>query len=230
VILLTLVIAAPSKDFLVLGADSRGVLDSGDARIEINILKKLIPVTKHVAILMYGGAEEATQLIEKYKSNLEKNEKTIDGVSLVAEDFCKFCRDEERKLVGLPFYEENIEYFGFLVCGMDKIGESFSKPLIYILSNYNGFRLGLCRPYAIQGKPIIGLYRFSKYFHEDMTANELCQLVAQSIYDTMCIDGDVGGQINIAIIDSDGMRELSDPDVNKLYETWQLTKLRRIME
>ena len=227
---MTLVIAAPSEDFLVLGADSRGVLDSGDARIEINILKKIVPVTEHVAILMYGGAEEASQLVEKYKSILEKDEEKIDGVTLVAENFCEFCREEERKLVGMPHYEENVTYFGFLVCGMDKIGERFSKPLIYILSNYNGFRLGLCRPYAIQGKPIIGLYLFSKNYNADMTVDELCRLVAQSIYDTMCIDGDVGGQINIALIDSDGMRELSNPDVKKLYETWQMRDLRRIME
>lgn len=229
-IFVTLVIAAPGKDFMVLGADSTGVIDSVGARIEISILRKLIPVSKYTAILMYGGSEAANQLVEKYKASIEKEGKKLEEVSLISEDFCEFCREEEKKLLGVPKHPESFTYFGFLVCGLDKIGEKFSKPMIYHLTNYDGFRLGLCKPYAIEGKPIIGLYLFAKNYREDMTVDELCKLVARSIYDTMCIDSDVGGKIRIAVIDSDGLRELPDSDVTDSYETWQLRKLRRIME
>jgi len=224
---MTLVIAAPGKDFVVLGADSRGVIQTETARVEINTMKKLIPITKYTAILMYGASEEGNQLVEKYKTTIKKD---LEEATAVAEDFCEFCREEERKLADVPKHPNAWSWFGFIVCGLNKIGDKYSAPLLYNLHNLNGFRLGLCKPYAIKGKPLIAYYLFAKEYRDDMTVDELCKLVAQSIYDTLCIDGDVGGSIKLAIIDADGLREISDSDTRDYIETWQLKDLRRIME
>ena len=118
--------------------------------------------------------------------------------------------------------------FGFLVSGL-KIKNGNVTPLIYNLRNLTGFRLGLCKPYAIYGKPLIAHYLFSMHYRDDMSIDDLCKLVAQSIYDTKQIDGDVGGLIRMTIIDSDGTREIPDSDVNAYFETWDLRNLKMIV-
>jgi len=224
---MTLVIAAPGKDFVVLGADSRGVVEAGGTRVEINTLRKLTPITKYTAILMYGASEEGNQLVEKYKASIKSS---LEGVTSVAEDFCNFCREEEKKLADVPKHPEAWSLFGFIVCGLNKTDDKYTAPFLYNLHNANGFRLGLCKPFAIKGKPMIAYYLFAKGYRDDMTVNELCKLVAQSIYDTTRIDGDVGGPIRLAIIDSDGLREISDSDIRDYIETWELKDLKRIIE
>jgi 20S proteasome alpha/beta subunit len=102
--------------------------------------------------------------------------------------------------------------------------------LIYNLRNFDGFRLGLCKPFAIKGKPLIAYYLFARDYKEDMTWIEMCKLVAQSIYDTMQIDGDVGGSIRVIVIDPDGTREIPDADVQEYIETWAVRNLRRIIQ
>jgi 20S proteasome alpha/beta subunit len=222
---MTLVIAALGKDFVILGADSRGVVDVGNARAEINVYKKIIPVTKYVAIQVFGSSEEGSQLVEKYKEQINP---ILQSVDKVAEDFCKFCQKEEITLAKVPKDPNYRVSFGFLVSGI-KIKNKIVTPLIYAFHNLAGFRLGLCRPYAIRGKPLIAYYLFAKDYKDELTINELCELVAQSLYDTMQIDGDVGGQIRMAIIDADGLREIPDSDVNNYVETWDLRNLRKIM-
>jgi 20S proteasome alpha/beta subunit len=222
---MTLVIAAPGTDFVVLGADSRGVIEVGSGRAEINVYQKIIQITKYASIQMFGASEEGNQLVEKYKEQISPK---LQDVSSVAENFCKFCQDEERAIADVPKHPNSWVSFGFLVSGLKTKGDKFT-PLIYKLGNYNGFRLGLCKPYAIRGKPLIAYYLFSKDYRADMTINEMCKLVAQSLYDTMQIDGDVGGPIRMAIIDSDGTREIPDSDINTYFETWDLRNLRRII-
>lgn len=222
---MTLVIAALGRDFAILGADSRGVIDAGIGRAEINIYQKTVQITKYVSIQLYGDAEEGSQLVEKYKGQMKRKLKSVD---LVAEDFSRFCQNEERAIADVPKDPDYKISFGFLISGLNfKNGKG--TPQIYNMRNLTGFRLGRCKHFAVHGKPLIALYLFSMYYQNDMTINDLSKLVAQSIYDTMHIDGDVGGPIRISIIDSDGTRELSDADVNALVETWDLRNLKRIM-
>lgn len=221
---MTLVIAVPGKDFVVLGADSRGVIEVGSGRADLNNCQKIIQITKYVSFLMFGASEEGNQLVEKYKAQIDP---AIEDVKSVAEDFCKFCQEEERSLMDVPM-TDSVSNFGFLVCGL-RIKDGQVTPMLYTLRNGNGFRLGLCKPYAIKGKPMIAHYLFSKDFKDEMTVDEACKLVAQSIYDTMQIDGDVGGPIRITVIDSEGTRNIQDSDVQDYVETWTLRNLQKVM-
>jgi 20S proteasome alpha/beta subunit len=223
---MTLVIAAPGKDFVILGADSRGVADVGGGRAEINICRKIIQITKYTSILMYGASEAGNQLVEKYKDQIKPK---LQDVSSIAEDFCRFCQDEERAIADVPKHPDAWVSFGFLVCGI-KTKNKKTVPLIYNLRNFDGFRLGLCKPFAIRGKPLIAYFFFARDYREDMSFNEMSKLVAQSIYDTMQIDGDVGGSIRMVIIDSDGTREIPDSDVQNYIETWAVRNLQRIIQ
>ena len=224
---MTLVIAAPSKDFVVLGADSRGVIEVGSGRAEINTYRKIIQITKYASILLYGSAEVGNQLVEKYKDQIDPN---LEDVTSVAEDFCRFCQDEERAIADVPRHPDHSWVrFGFLICGI-KFKDGVPVPMIYNMHSLNGYRLGLCKPFALRGKPLIAYFCFSRDYRDDMSLQELCKLVAQSIYNTMQIDGDVGGSIRMSIIDSEGTRAISDRDVQNYIETWAVRNLQRIMQ
>jgi len=123
----TLVIAASGLDFMVLGADSRGTIqDESGNRVEINTVKKIIPVANHVAVLIYGQADESIYFAKRFKFL----NKTIDGVSRVAEKFAEFCRNEMQKVKDVPKHPDYFPMFGFIIAGLDpaKTGRGYTVP------------------------------------------------------------------------------------------------------
>ena len=216
---MTLVIAASGQNFMVLGADSRATIqDESGNRVEINTVKKIIPVAKHVAVLIYGEADESIYFVKRFKFL----NKSIDGVSKVAEKFAEFCRKEMQKVKDVPKHPQYFPMFGFIIAGLDpaKTGRGYSIPRSYTLKSYNGFMLGRPDPVAHGGKPFIALYHYNQLYNEEMSKDELVQYVAQCIYDTMAVDGDVGGRIRISIIDSDGMIDRPYQYVRRGIRQW----------
>jgi 20S proteasome alpha/beta subunit len=226
--LMTLVIAAHGTDFVVLGADSRATVESGGTRVEINIMEKITPMTKHVAILLSGEAEVGDRLVEKFKLSLRRQD---DGATLIAERLTEFCREDARQLAGVPTHPSYFPNFGFIIAGLDKRGSKYRVPRCYRLDSLSGFRLGLSRGFAVDGKPMIARYLFAKNFQWGMQLDELCRLVAQAMFDTMSIDGDVGGKIRMGRIDPTGYTEIPETDIKNEYITsWDVERLRRIVE
>ncbi len=201
-----------------MGTDSRGTIsDRGGTRVEINIIRKLMPVSNHVAIMLYGAANEGTYLVERFQSTLRSN---IDGATLIACKFADFCRKEARKVSGVP--AQYTPYFGFVVAGLDRQERKFTVPRCYSLDSGDGFWLGSYpQRYAVEGKSMIALYLFTTYYKEDMQLDELSRLVAGAISETGKIDGDVGGPIRIARIDSEGIKENLPEDVDGYIRDWQ---------
>jgi 20S proteasome alpha/beta subunit len=213
----TLVLAASGPDFIVVGADSRGTVDAG-ARSEINTMNKIVPVARHVVILFYGAADEALYLVKRFKYMY----KNIDGVSDVAEKFAEFCRDEARKVADVPRHPDDIPRFGFIIAGLDREGKGrvYKVPRSYSMRSTNGFMLGRPDPLGFGGKPFVALYLFSQRFGECKSRDDICEFVAQCIYDTMSVDGDVGGKIRISIIDSGGIINRPEASVRKGLRQW----------
>lgn len=215
---MTLVIAAKGKDFVVMGADSKGTFqDSSGNRVELNIQQKLIKINDRTGILLFGNKSyHAYYLIEKFKQGL-KNEKK--NVSDTAEALASFCRNETRKFSDIPSY--NPPDFGLIIAGIDRSASKIT-PKCYSLTSGGGFSLGVYNHgFGIEGKPIIATYLFAKKFAEEMELDDLIRLVAGSLHDTMNVDGDVGGNINIAIIDDSGLRNVRRMDVAKKIERWE---------
>lgn len=219
---MTLVVAASGSDFIILGTDSRGtIVEQGGTRVEVNIMKKLVPVSKHVAIMLYGAANEATYLIEQFQSEMRP---TLDGVTEVAKQFASFCRNEARLSADVP--RLNMPYFGFIVAGLDKKASKYI-PRAYSLRSTDGYCLGSYQKYALQGKPMIAYYIFSAYYDENLNMEEMRELVAVSINETRKIDGDVGGSIRMATIDLDGFREILNTDIEGYLREWEKNRLIR---
>src|SRR2546427_9578486 len=125
---MTLVIAAQGKEFLVLGADSRGTLQYTDgSRVELNIYQKLVSLNDYVALMMYGDMNAARYLVDKFQSERAKKEPTRSlGVTRIATDFAKLCRDELRDIPSNS--STNMPYFGYVIAGLDKQGTAHRVP------------------------------------------------------------------------------------------------------
>jgi 20S proteasome alpha/beta subunit len=224
---MTLVIACSGKDFVVMGADSRVTYrDVAGNSIGMNLMDKLIPVSKHVAILLSGEAGNADELVERFK--LKRRGK--DGVTNVADEFTEFCRQDARKAAGVPMHPNYFPDFSFIVAGLDKRGTKYVIPRFYTLDSLAGYRLGLSRLFEIQGKPLIARYLFCKEFEPDMIVDKLCRLVARALYDTAKIDGEVGGDLKMARIEADGYHSIPGKDIQSFIEPWELGRLKEIMK
>lgn len=213
---MTLVIAAQGKDFIILGTDSRGTIQDGaGTRVELNIMMKFARISKHVGVLMYGSGDQAQYILHKFQISLHGRNY---GASKIAEKLADLCIKEARKVIDVPTIA--FPQYGFLVAGLDKEDNEY-VPRCYSLYSATGFRLGMSKHgFILEGKPMIAYYLFAKSYNKDMNVSDLCELVAQTLYDTIKVDGDVGGKIRIAIIDSTGLREVPDGDVMTFIQKW----------
>src|SRR3989442_2612008 len=144
---MTLVIAALGQDFVVLGTDSRGTIDFGGNRVELNSMKKLVKISKHVGILMYGDAEYADYIIEEFKKTLRSKK---HNASEIAKNLADMCRKEGRRTIDVP--AKYLPLFGLVTAGLDKEGSTY-VPRCYVFTSATGFRLRIPKhAFALEGK------------------------------------------------------------------------------
>ena len=208
---MTLVIAAQGQDVVVLGCDSRGMIeDAAKTKVALDRQQKLVQLTDTAGILLYGSAYRANYFLETYKQQMKGN---LKYVTAIAENFAQFCRSQLR-LIGdiCPDYNP---IFGFIIAGVDT-KNSQTIPKCFCLDNKTGFQLGMSKHgFDIAGKIILPNYIFAKKYNNGMDVDQLTDLVLYTINDTMQNDGDVGGKISMAIIDSVGMRMVRAEDIEE---------------
>jgi len=224
---MTLIVAAQGADFMVLGADSRETVDVGVIRVETNIAEKLIRLTDHAAVLLCGEAGYAQHLVAKYQARISGAAEL--GVTDLTEGFASFCQAEAIRLSNVPtfsFHSPTYQYFpdiGFILGGLNKIGTGFSEPRCYGLSSQRGYRLELGgNGFVLDGKPMIARYLFARYYQPNMDIQNLSKLVARCLFDTARVDGDVGGQWKLAIIEPTAIRVKSHEEVEQIIENEEL--------
>jgi len=228
---MTLIIAAHGTDdennnYIILAADCRGVIQTADGiRSELNIMKKLAKLSEHVGILIAGNGHFGNYLVERFIEVSAEND--IDGITDVAEEFGRFCQDCLRRSNDVPRID--FPQVTFIIVGFDKERSIYKIPKIYTLSSADGFILGRSpTPYEIQGKPFIALYKFAKEFEDNNNSvDRLSRFIAQCIFDTHEIDGDVGLPTWVARITSDGYNELTEEQARSLYQSWDMERLER---
>ena len=206
---MTLVIAAQGQNFVVLGSDSRGMIEDADkTRVALDMQQKLVKLTDEAGILLFGNAYQANYFLETYQQQMKGN---LKNVTAVAENFAQFCRNQLRIMDNIhPDYNP---IFGFIVAGIDAKNNQII-PKCFSLNNKTGFQLGMSKHgFDIEGKLIIPSYIFAKKYNNQMDIDQLTDLVVYTINDTIQNDGDVGGKIHMAIIDSLGMRIVPEVDI-----------------
>jgi 20S proteasome alpha/beta subunit len=214
---MTLVIAAHGSDFVVLAADSRGTIeDQAGTKVALNRYRKIWKINDRVAVLMYGDADPAKYLIESF---LHVVGVTRLGVTAVAGKLAEYCRAKLDDIPGHPAVQ--LPSFGFVVSGLDIEAKRQLVPHSFALRSDTGFTLGAYDGFALEGKPIIAYYIFAQNYHEATDQADLSSLVAQALYDTVMVDGDVGGTISLAIIDRTGLRWVPKADLDGIITPWE---------
>lgn len=223
---MTLIIAAQGEDFLIVAADSRETVDAGAIRVEVNIAEKLVQLTKHTALLFCGDAGHAQYLVSKFQAITSHRRER--GVTQIAEEFSLFCQEEALRVKDVPTfsYAPTYKYFpniGFVLGGLDKIGNRFSRPMCYGLASHRGYRLELGRGgFVLDGKPMLARYLFAHYYKPNMDVDSLSKLIVQCLYDTSRVDGDVGGKYKMAIIDHQRSRPKEPEEIDAIIDEAQL--------
>jgi 20S proteasome alpha/beta subunit len=213
---MTLVIVVYGTEFVVVGSDSRGTSrDEYDNRVEMNIYRKIVRFNDRVALLIHGEATAAMYLIDELRKSGNTNRL---GVTEVGKRLWKL---GNAQMAAAPIGTWNkLPQFGILVAGLDRGKGGHPVPRCFGITSVDSFWPHSYDQFAMKGKTMIANYVFAKEYEEGMSVDSLTRLVAQAIYDTMNVDGDVGGDINLLIIDSEGMREVPKDDVPQLIRPW----------
>jgi len=208
---MTLVVAANGEDFIVLCSDSRGTkVDNAGNRTQVNNVVKLYKITERTGILLFGTTDQAVYLLQKFQKAITNKQ---EGVTKIAEKFSKFCFKEYEKFYNLSGFE--VPFFGFIIAGLDKEGSKFI-PKSYNFGSYNAFLMGASPlNYTTNGKNNIADYLLIKHYQDNMNLDDLCGLIGYVFQETKEIDGDVGGDLQMAIINVIGFRKTKTQDIEK---------------
>jgi len=191
---MTLIIAAKKDKNILLGVDSRALVDTGVSRVMTNRNEKLTQLNKFCSILIAGDAEKGIFLIEQFKSQINEKEDVVS----ISNNFSKFCKNEFKPL--MQFMSVSSDYYPdivFIITGFDRK----NNPRIFVLRSKSAFAIGEKRDYAIEGVHMISLYLFAKSFDKINSMDKLIELITRCLCETEMIDGNVGGKKYVAQID-----------------------------
>ena len=212
------------SDFIVLGCDSRGVVEIKDVfRTEVNNYKKLFPLNDYCCVMLSGDSESGLSLINGF---LEKSKIQRKGVSDVVEEFCRFCRARFNEIEEFSLTtQERFPDVDFIIAGMDKVGNNFTKGKMFTLRRARLFNPAFCDDFIALGQNFLAYYFCEKLYKNDLDLDTVLSIVGQAIYDTMRTNGNVGGDITLAVIDSKKFRPMDTKDYIVEWEQQELNKI-----
>jgi 20S proteasome alpha/beta subunit len=194
------VVAAQGKNFVVLGADSKGMLGDllGPIVIGSSRAKKVSVLSEHVAAAVYGIAEFG----ENLRHQFEKAKKSdLDGVTEVLEEFRGFCKAKWKEWFGDLSFDRQPPV-GFVIAGLDKNenGE-YDMPRIYSIDASLDLAPAL-HPwrFACMGIPSLATFLMDENYREDMDVDEVANLVESTISRVAQTDPRIGLPVRMALI------------------------------
>ena len=174
--------------------------------------------------MLSGDAEFGFTLIDEFK---EKGKLEGKGVSKIAEEFCIFCRNKFNKIENFSLQSQKLfPAMDFVISGMDKEGGKFTKGKMFLLRKNRLFTPSLNDNFILSGQFLLAYYFLEKFYKKDLELDEICLLVGQAIYDTKRINGNVGGEISLAVIDSKKFRFINAQDY---FVEWEQQVLNNII-
>ena len=196
----TLVIGAQGRNFVVLGADSKGMLGDlvGPIVIGSNRAMKITLLSDHVGLATYGVAEFGENLLHQFQSAKERD---LDGATNVLEKLRVFCRDKWNEW----FRDVDIQRqppLGFMIAGLDESesGE-YDIPRIYSIQSSLNFAPALhTYGYACRGIYPLATFIMDEKYQENMSVDDLIDLVESTISRVARTDPRIGLPVRIALI------------------------------
>ena len=221
---MTLIIAIKGKDYVIVGSDSRSVTGEAytNTRFITDIDTKLVQLNKYVCVMVAGDSQRGTHLINKFKETVKSDE----DVCLIVNNLSLFCQRDALRLV--DFVSTESPYYpnvSFIVAGMKKIKEKYSSPKIYTIRSLMGYAIGEDDNHIIIGKDTISNYLFAKKYSKEITWENSIKLIVKCLVDTELIDGDVGGEKKVILINKDGFKLQDVTDIETEIKNADITKI-----
>ena len=215
---MTLVTAAQGKDFIIVGADSRGTFGHPDVAFSsYDVMEKIVQVAPHVVVLTYGAGEVGDNMLDEFRRSVQQ---PIDGVSEVLRNLQSFCLQQWNQwFANVPFQFRPV--VAYIIAGLDKEGEQYCIPRIYSIDSRMGFAPAFHRyGWAHGGVPIYAIYIFGRKYRSDMDVEEVAGLVAYAISETATQDLRVGGKIKMMKITPSGVQPFSEDEIKDLLDKY----------
>ncbi|MBX5321833.1 MAG: hypothetical protein ACQXXG_08815 [Candidatus Bathyarchaeia archaeon] len=198
---MTLIIVAQGKNFVVVGADSKGML--GDLRGPIvvgsNRYQKVTVVSEHVAIAVYGEAEFGEYLLHQFQTTGVS--KGVDGSTEMMEKLSSFCRDKWKEWFK-EVQPQRYPAIGFLIAGLDKgPNGQYDAPMIYSVESAYSFVPAFHKHgFTCRGIIPLATYILTEEYQEDMSVDDLCSLIESTISRVARTDPRIGLPVRIALV------------------------------
>jgi len=195
----TTTIGVVSKDGVVLASDTRVTMGSFIAHKKG---KKVYKIDDHLAMTISGNVADAQRTVEILKANASlyrlENKRAMPVKSAA-------------RLIANVFFSSRLAPMiaQILVGGIDDSG-----PNVYALDPFGGLTEEKCVATG-SGSPVAYGVLEDKY-EEDMSVSEVLPMVIQSVVSAMKRDAASGDSFDIAVIDKEGYRELSDEEKKNL--------------
>ena len=85
--------------------------------------------------------------------------------------------------------------------------------------------LGTSETFITSGVDFLANYFLEKYYKKEANVEDSLKLVGQAIYDTQKINGNVGGDISLFIIDKIGARQINETEYFIPWEDQEIQKI-----
>lgn len=216
---MTLTIALQGLDCVVLGCDSRGTFgDPRGAQAIIDVMIKTSILAPHVGVVMSGAGELGDALTGEFVTSHQNT--GLDGITEVMRQFRAHLTQKWNEYFGTVPFEHRPPCI-FTVGGLDRSGERYTTPVIYTLLSMFGFAPGLHRyGFACTGVPAYATYILNRRYDRTASAEVLAGLVAFAIRETASQDQRVGGPIRITIVKPEGIKELTQQEMEELLSKY----------
>jgi len=226
---MTLIVALQGKDGLVLAADSRGTIGDPRGLTAINDDQtKLFKLSKYCGIGITGSSELAAKIVDELKVALTQDNKEF------TDDILKETRQLVRSRYDDWFAKFDVkERPGIVltIVGFHKTQDDQFIPRTYLLASPLDFAPQLfSNGNCLSGVPQYAVYLMHRFYHPDMTVDNLVRLAAHLIAETATQDPKVGGPIRIATITpEEGFQELTESAIREILRlnNEQNEKLKR---
>lgn len=194
----TTTIGLIGKDFVIVGAEQKSTMGY---MIDSKVAQKIYPIDEHIGLTIAGSVGDALAIVRILKAQLrlfkiERGPITLRGAATLLSNV----------LQGSKYYPYMNQ---FILAGYDK------QPGLYSFDPLGGFDVKDKFYSTGSGSPFAYGVLESE-FKENMTVEEAITLVIKAIKTAIERDiGSGGKEIQVAIIDKNGYRELTSQELKK---------------
>jgi 20S proteasome alpha/beta subunit len=213
---MTLIATLQGKDGMVLASDSRGTIGDPRGLTAINDDQiKLFELSRYCGIGVSGSSELAAKIVDELKGILSQGGQTYaDEILVQMRTLVKKLYDDW--FAKFPVAER--PGLQLSLAGYHREPSGNLLPRTYLLASPADFAPmlfpnGNCLAGVVQ----YAVYLMHRFYHPEMTVDNLCRLAAYLIAETATQDPKVGGPIRIATITpNDGYKELELKKVDEI--------------